>query len=239
VQPVTGGLAAILPDTVTPDAIADTLRVAHVAVSTAVGRDNGSVWLLSPHSLRIGSIVIAAANDPRSDDGALRLIDSTVFGSGHHPTTALCLEAIEEAHTHTSPDSILDVGTGSGILALAALKMGIPRATGLDTDAEALKAAAENARLNNLSDRLRLVPGGPEAVRDARPLVVANILAAPLMEMARDLVRCVGHSGSLILSGIPTSLELQVAKTYQRAGMRHVRSDIRRGWVALVLQASW
>jgi len=223
IEPLNGGLAAIMPDGVTPDRIAAVLGVVDVAVSPAVGRDNESVWLLSP---------------PASPSG-LRLTDSSAFGTGHHPTTVLCINALEEAFSVAVPDNILDVGTGSGVLALAALMMGVPRAVGLDIDADALKIAAENARLNNLIDRLQLVLGGPDAVDGVWPLVVTNVLAAPLIEMAPVLVRRVGHGGRLILSGIPCSLESEVLHTYQRLGMRCIWSQTHAGWTGLMVQASW
>jgi ribosomal protein L11 methyltransferase len=238
IEPVGDGVAAIIPDGVTPDVIAGALGVANVTVSPAVARDNGSVWLLSPRAVRIGSIVIAPPEVAAPPD-ALRLTDSTAFGTGHHPTTALCVEAIEEALTIALPESVLDVGTGSGVLALTALIMGVPRAVGLDIDADALAIAAANARLNNLADRLELVLGGPDVVDGTWPLVVANVLAAPLIEMAPVLVRRVGTRGRLILSGIPSSVESEVRRTYEHLGMRHIRSEIRAGWTVLVLQASW
>src|SRR5262249_26535287 len=158
-----------------------------------VGRDNGSVWLLNPRDFSIGSVVLAPAGRI-GPPGALRLVDSDIFGTGHHPTTALCVEALEEVLAIRVAKSILDVGTGSGILALAALKMGVPQAVGLDIDDEALNVAAQNVRLNNLAERFQLVLGGPEIVDGLWPLVVANVLAAPLIEMAPTLVRRVGHN---------------------------------------------
>lgn len=238
IEPLSDGLAAILPDGVTADVVAAALGGAVVTVSPAVARDNASVWLLSRRAIRIGSVLIAPA-EIESPPGTLRLTDSSAFGTGHHPTTALCIEAIEEAVSTTVPESILDVGTGSGVLALAALLLGVPRAVGIDIDADALKVAAEHARLNNLSDQLQLLPGGPDIVRGAWPLVVANVLAAPLIEMAPTLVRCVGNRGRLILSGIPRSLEADVRHAYQRLGMQGIRSETRAGWTILVAQASW
>ena len=174
-----------------------------------------------------------------AEPGALRLTDSAAFGTGLHPTTAMCLEAIEEALEPSTPGALLDVGTGSGVLALAALLMGVPRALGLDIDAEALRAAAENARLNGLDRRLQLTRGGPDAVAGTWPLVVANLLAAPLVELAPVLVRRVGHHGRLMLSGIASSVEKDVDRAYRRLGMQHVLARSRAGWSALVLQASW
>ena len=89
------------------------------------------------------------------------------------------------------------------MLALGALMMGVPRALGIDIDDEALRVAAENARINALDDRLQLARGGPETVTGTWPLILANVLAAPLIEMAPALVRRVGHQGQLVLSGIP------------------------------------
>jgi ribosomal protein L11 methyltransferase len=238
IEPVGGGLAAILPDGMARETVAGALGGAGVTVSAAIARDSGSVWLLSPRSVRIGGILIAPA-DGAAPPGALRLNDSIAFGTGHHPTTALCVEAMEEILTIERPDSILDVGTGSGILALAALKMGVPEAVGLDIDANALEAAAENARLNHLADRLRLVPGKPDVVAGNWPLVVANVLAAPLIEMAPVLVRRVGRQGRLILSGIPWSLEPEVRQAYEHQGMWHTGSKTRAGWTAVMVRASW
>jgi ribosomal protein L11 methyltransferase len=234
----TGAVAAIIPDDVTPESVAGTLGTPGVAVSLAVARDNGSVWLLRPRAVRIGSLLIAPPEAEAPSD-TLRLTDSAAFGTGHHPTTALCIEALEEAFAIETPDSVLDVGTGSGILALAALRMGAPRAVGIDIDPDALRIAADHARLNNLADRLQLVLGGPDAVNDVYSLVVANVLAAPLIEMAPTLVRRVGCGGRLILSGIPQSLESEVQHAYQRLGLRHIRSETRAGWTVLVAQASW
>ena len=108
------------------------------------------------------------------------------------PTTALCIEMLEEVLAVERIANVLDVGTGSGILALAALKMGVPQAVGVDIAADALKVAAENASLNGLSDRLELIHGGADAVTGVWPVGLANVLAAPLIEMAPLLVRRVG-----------------------------------------------
>jgi ribosomal protein L11 methyltransferase len=233
-----GGVAAILPDGLAPNAVRRALGGAEVRVSEAVARDNASVWLVSPRVVRVGGILIAPPGVDAPAD-ALRLIDSEAFGTGHHATTALCIEAMEEILGNERVESVLDVGTGSGILALAALKMGVAQAVGLDVDAAALEAAMENARLNELEDRLKLVRGGPGDVEGQWALVVANVLAAPLMEMAPALVRRVGRRGRLILSGIPWAIEAEVRQAYQRLGMRHSGSKTRDGWTAVVTQASW
>jgi ribosomal protein L11 methyltransferase len=134
---------------------------------------------------------------------------------------------------------MLDVGTGSGVLALAALMMGVPQAVGIDIDEEALRIAGENARLNGLDQRFEVMRGEVKGVSSRWPLIVANIVAAPLIEMASDLVRCLGHHGQLVLSGVPVSVEADVSQAYSRLGLQHLRTLSRGGWVALVLRASW
>ena len=238
VEPSRGGVAALMPDSVTPSEVKTALRLEHVSVSAAVGRDLGSVWVLSPRPLQVGALRIVPAGID-ADPGALRLVDSAAFGTGLHATTALCLEALLEIIETTSLEAVLDVGTGSGVLALAALLRGVPRALGIDTDEDALRIAAENARLNRLDTRLQLARGGPESVTERWPLVLANILAAPLIEMAPALVRCVGHHGRLVLSGIPSSVAGEVDRAYRRLGMRTIRSTSRQGWEVLILQATW
>jgi ribosomal protein L11 methyltransferase len=233
-----GGIAALMPDSVRPEQVARVLGVDEVSVSPAEGRDADSVWILSPRPIRIGGIRIVPAHTEGEPD-ALRLVDAAAFGTGLHPTTALCLEALEEAVQIAPPHAVLDVGTGSGVLALAALMMGVPRVLAIDVDEEALRVAAENARINAMGERLQLARGGPETVTGAWPLVLANLLAAPLIEMAPALVRRVGHRGQLVLSGIPSSVEQDVDRAYRRFGMRRVRVKSRAGWIALVLQASW
>jgi ribosomal protein L11 methyltransferase len=232
------GIAALMPDGVTPDQVASALGAHEISSSPAMGRDADSVWVLSPRPLRVGRLRIVPAQDA-PEPGALRLIDSPVFGTGLHPTTAMCLGALDEAVAIVRPEAMLDVGTGSGVLALAALMLGVTRATAIDIDDAALHLAGENARLNRLDGRLRLARCGPDAIAGTWPLVVANILAAPLIEMAPALVRRIGHHGQLVVSGIPRSVEADVEHAYRHLGMRRVSMKSREGWVALVLQASW
>jgi ribosomal protein L11 methyltransferase len=233
-----GGIAALMPDSVAPEEIARALGIGDVPVTPAVGRDDGSVWVLNPRPIRIGALRIVQA-DSEAEPGALRLISAGAFGTGLHPTTALALEGLLDAVRIAPPAAVLDVGTGSGVLALAALMLGVPHAVGLDLDDDALRAAAENARLNGLDRRLHLSRGGPEGLTGTWPLVLANLVAGPLIELAPALVRRVGHDGRLVLSGIRASVEADVDRAYRRAGMRRVDAKARAGWIALVLQASW
>lgn len=233
-----GRIAALMPDSVTADQVALALGVDDVSVSPAVGRDDDSVWVLSRRPIHVGRLRIVPAH-MNAEPGDLRLADTAAFGSGLHPTTVLCLEATEDAVTSTGPAAMLDVGIGSGVLALAALTLGVPRVLGIDIDDTALRVAAENARLNGFGERLQLARGGPETITGTWPLVVANVLVAPLIEMAPALVRRVGHRGQLVLSGIRSGMERDIVDAYHHLGMQRVRMPSCSGWVAIVMQASW
>ena len=133
----------------------------------------------------------------------VRLDPGLAFGSGTHATTALCLEWLESlaAHDALRGKTVLDVGCGSGILAIAALKLGAARAVGVDNDPQALAASRDNAQRNDVGDRLTVF--APEDAPDARSdVVVANILASALDELAETIAARVKPGGLLALSGI-------------------------------------
>jgi ribosomal protein L11 methyltransferase len=231
------GVAAIMPDGVTAASVANALA-GNVRVTPARGRDNESVWMLSARPVRAGRLRIVPADWP-PEAGALRMVDGPAFGTGLHPTTALCLEALDDELAAWHPERVLDVGTGSGILALAALSWGVSRVVAIDIDAEAVRVAAGNARINGLSSRLHVVHGELAALSGSWPLVLANVLAAPLVDMAPMIARHVGRSGRVVLSGIRSSLASDVDQAYRRVGMRQVRAQSRDGWSALTFHASW
>jgi len=233
-----GTLAALMPDSVAPEQLAGVLGIETLAVSAVPGRDAGSVWVLNIRPVQIGRLRIIPAAAP-ARPGDLRLVESAAFGTGLHPTTRLCLEILDDIIQSSPPQAMLDVGTGSGILALAALRLGVPSATGIDIDAPSLAVAGENARLNQLDGCLRLTAGGPDMIDGTWPLVVANVLAAPLIEMAPALVRRVGHQGHLVLSGIPAGVQEDVYRAYRHLGMRHLRTTAAETWTALILASGW
>lgn len=240
-------LAALLPDRVSR-ADARAAAGGAVRVSTAEGRDDGSVWTLSPRPVQVGHLRFVPAHAGETPDalpsearhsGAIRLADGPAFGTGLHPTTVLCLEALIEIVDAHAPASMLDVGTGSGILALAALHLGVPRATGVEIDVAALEVAREGGRLNAAGERLELLAGGPEAAEGRWPLIIANIRAGELMELVPALTRRLASRGRIVLSGIPASAGAQVTEAYERAGLVSLGAAERDGWVAPVLLASW
>lgn len=234
-----GTIAALVPDGTSPEQLGAALATTAFTVCPATPRDAESVWVLRPRAIRIGRLHVVPADAASPPAGAIRLIDSAVFGTGLHPTTALCLEALDASVAACVPRAVLDVGTGSGILALAALTMGVTEATAIDIDEQAVRVAADNACRNGMRERLTLGRGGPEVLTGTWPLVVANVVAASLIEMAPALVQRVGHRGTLLLSGVARGVDDEVARVYRRLGLHHLHTTARAGWTALMLQASW
>jgi ribosomal protein L11 methyltransferase len=157
------------------------------------------------------------------------------FGTGGHATTRLLLELLEEHATAPGlPAAILDVGTGSGVLAIAALKLGAERALGIDCDAEAIAVAEENAARNGVEARLELRRGTPEDVVAAFPLVLANIDLATFERAAPAIGRLVSRGAEALLSGL---LDDQVGRCCELwPGFRTVEVREREGWAALALR---
>jgi ribosomal protein L11 methyltransferase len=164
------------------------------------------------------------------------------FGSGHNATTALCLEALDSLARQAHPlRHVLDMGCGSGVLAIAAARV-LPaaRIIAADNDPIAVAVATENARINRLGARVRvLLATGFEhpALRRARPfdLVLANILPGPLVALAPALRRALASGGVAVLSGLLDHQAPEVAAAYCAAGFRLVRPRRRAGWTALTV----
>lgn len=153
------------------------------------------------------------------------------FGTGTHPTTRLCLEAIERLCDASPPATLLDMGAGSGILAIAALKLGAASALAIDMEEESVEACRTNAAINGVTLAALLDDRPPEKRFE---LVVANILAGPLIDMATPLSRCVGRH--LILSGLLGTQVDAVAAAYSAAGLQEIRRDKMQEWASLELR---
>ncbi|HSL75417.1 MAG TPA: 50S ribosomal protein L11 methyltransferase, partial [Candidatus Limnocylindrales bacterium] len=155
------------------------------------------------------------------DDVVLALDPGMAFGTGLHPTTRLCLMALEQLADDGRLDDarILDVGCGSGILAIAALLLGAAEALGVDTDPIAVEATTENAARNDLAGRLRARDGSLPT--GARPfdVVVANLIAGVLTPLAPLLRDEVGATGTLVASGIFSDREADVVDAFEAVGL--------------------
>jgi ribosomal protein L11 methyltransferase len=156
------------------------------------------------------------------------------FGTGHHASTRLCLARIAElGGLLRAPWELLDVGCGTGILAIAAVRLGAARALGLDHDRQALVVAAENLALNGVGDCIALSEAPVGEVAGRFGLVVANILAGTLSELAEPISARVAPGGHLALAGILASQAPEVTEHYRRAGLVEVGQAAEEDWVRL------
>ena len=174
--------------------------------------------------------------------GAVRLLmnPGLTFGTGSHASTQLCLEGIQEV---LKPDSlVLDLGCGSGILAVAALCLGARHATGVDIDPKAVDVAYENAALNGIGrDKCRFLAGNvisdrslvEELARERADLVLANIVADVIIPLAPVVPRLLAAEGTFLCSGIIDTRGDEVAAALEQAGLTVTRRREKNGWVAL------
>ncbi|MDT0499359.1 MULTISPECIES: 50S ribosomal protein L11 methyltransferase [unclassified Halomonas] len=210
-----------------------------ISVELLADRDWEREWMEDFVPLQMGErlwIVPSWHTPPEPGAVNLHLDPGLAFGTGTHPTTALCLAwldalAICEA---LEGQTVLDIGTGSGILAIAALKLGARQAVATDIDPQALTASRDNAERNGVQEQaLHLCY--PEQLDDAEtfPVVVANILAGPLVEMAPMIAGHVAPGGRLALSGILEGQAEQVLQAYREQDLRMDEPVTREGWVRL------
>ena len=179
------------------------------------------VWLDDFRPTRFGRRLWVCPQGQRAPDPHGIIVDldpGLAFGTGHHPTTALCLEWLDGAELEGR--TLLDYGCGSGILAIAALKLGAAHAIALDHDPQAIEATRVNAVANGVAERLS--PCRPEdlgTLADRLPadLVVANILAGPLVELAPTLLRNLRPGGDLVLTGVLADQVPAVSAAYTPA----------------------
>ena len=169
----------------------------------------------------------------------LRIEAGAAFGTGHHGTTVGCLQAFDELLKRRKFERVLDVGCGTGVLAIAAARTGSPIAVGTDIDGPSVRIANENATLNAAGARFVHASGlNDPLVRNDGPydLVFANILAPPLVALSQDIKLALKPGGIAILSGLLRTQERRVFAAYASKGFRLVRRIHRDAWATLVLR---
>ncbi len=194
--------------------------------------------------VRAGRFLVHGSHDRdkvQPNDVAIEIDAGQAFGTGHHGTTAGCLEVIEDVTRSRPVANALDLGTGSGVLAIAVRKLLPVPVLATDIDPIAIRVAHENARRNGIVEGIdfRVAPGfHSTAFRERGPfdLIIANILARPLMKMAPQLVANLAPGGSVILSGILAEQRWKVLAAYNGAGLAHIRTIWRNGWVTIHLR---
>jgi ribosomal protein L11 methyltransferase len=193
--------------------------------------------------VRAGRFLVHGSHDRhrrRPNDIAIEIEAGLAFGTGHHATTALCLTMIGDRLKRGVPERVLDLGTGSGVLAIALAKAARLPVLATDIDPVAVRVARENARLNGAGALVHCetATGLAHPVVSANApfdLIVANILARPLMALAPEMARRTADGGELILSGILERQRHAVVAAYVQQRFRHVRTIVRDEWVAIHL----
>ncbi|EJF88285.1 ribosomal protein L11 methyltransferase [Bartonella vinsonii subsp. arupensis OK-94-513] len=163
------------------------------------------------------------------------------FGTGHHGTTAGCLEMIAKVMKHENPKNVLDLGTGSGVLAIGIAMLKPVCVLASDIDPIAIQVAQHNIELNGVKEYITAVTAtgfshNKIASRAPFDLIVANILANPLIEIAQEMVQALQKGGSLILSGILEEQHPHVLEVYIKQGLKHIETYHRQGWVTIHLK---
>jgi ribosomal protein L11 methyltransferase len=182
---------------------------------------------------------------PAEDSVALRVQPGAAFGCGRHPTTRLALRGLEAVflknvtwRTPARATSALDIGTGSGILAIAALKLGIDRAVGIDRDVCARAEAAGNALLNDLETRLVITDKTLTRDFSAAPftLIMANLRYPTLLNLRMPMAGLLESDGALVLSGIKKEEQAGILKAYAESGLHNWWTKEDKGWASIVLR---
>lgn len=215
--------------------------VSDVRVSNLQEQDWANAWKEHFQVHRIGDRVVIRPPwreyEPEDDDVVIVLDPGMAFGTGLHPSTRLSMLGTEEV---VKPgDTVLDVGTGSGILAFAAAKLGAEKVDTVDVESVAVKATADNAELNHLSDKINVELG---SVGEGEPfwgeqydVVLANIISRILIELSEAIVAHTKPGGYMVLAGIIETREQDVIDAFEAAGARVTNRRFAEDWVSLVL----
>ncbi|RKR06422.1 [LSU ribosomal protein L11P]-lysine N-methyltransferase [Kushneria sinocarnis] len=201
-------------------------------------RDWSREWMEGFEPLQMGRRlwIVPSWQEAPDPEGVNLLLDpGLAFGTGTHPTTALCLRWLDELADQgaLTGAEIMDIGCGSGILAIAALRLGARHAIGTDIDPQALQASRDNARRNEIEDDdfdLYLPEQAPDS---AHGVVIANILAMPLIELADTIAGSVAPGGRIALSGILVHQAESVLEAYRERGLIMHEPTEQEGWIRL------
>jgi ribosomal protein L11 methyltransferase len=219
---------------------------AALTVETVAETDWVAQSLAGLKPVRAGRFIVHGAHDRarvKPNDLGIEIEAALAFGTGHHGTTRGCLLALDELAKRRRARKVLDLGTGSGVLAIAAAKRLHARITASDIDWVAVEAARGNARLNRAGAAITFVrAAGTKARAIARgapyDLIFANILLGPLLRLAVPLSRLAGPRAHVVLSGLLPAHGNAVLAIYRAQGLRLERRIALDGWVTLVMKNS-
>ena len=177
-------------------------------------------------------------------DGGEREVEITpgvAFGRGFHPTTKLCIKALERIFSdgdsdNHAPKKVLDVGCGSGVLSICASLLGAEEVAGLDIDHMIVSEALDNVSANAQSSKVKIVLGSIEDIEGAFDLITANVLIGSMLPMSEEIASRVKPGGRLLLSGIKDEESDTVIERFSSHGLRLLKKDVEREWTAILLK---
>lgn len=200
-------------------------------------RDWSVAWRTHHRPMQVGprSWVHPPWEKPPRPGVAVAIDPGMAFGTGSHPTTALCLERCDELLSRFPGADLLDVGTGSGVIALLAKMLGAGRVVGTENDPVSLEAARQGAALNGIDGVDWVLAEDPAAVPGRFKIVIANILLNTLEELAPAIAGKVADGGRLVLSGLLAAQGDAAERAYVAQGLRPVARKEREGWLRVEL----
>lgn len=194
-----------------------------------------NAWKKYYHAMDIGKrlAIVPGWEQYDTDRTAITMDPGMAFGTGTHETTALCLEVLDERVR--GGERVLDIGTGSGILAIAALKLGAAAAEGVDIDPMCVRTAGENAARNGVEDRLTVLVGDlSDKASGQYDIITANIVASAILSLAPHVPPLLAPGGWFMASGIIDERKQEVLDGLQAAGLHPVEVYEKRGWVCIL-----
>ncbi len=213
-------------------------RAIPLSVQRVPSQDWNEAWTRSVKPLRIGRLVIRPSWEPAElgpRDIEIVLDPKQAFGTGHHATTRMLLEWLQT--DIRGGEHILDVGTGSAILAMAAVKLGAASAIGVEIDSVAVDCATEYVELNGLADRIEVLCGTladlPQGRRTTADLVLANLDRQTVLDLGDDLACSALRGASILISGILVEQQTEIMDRLSSLGLACVERREEEGWVAL------
>jgi ribosomal protein L11 methyltransferase len=223
--------------------IAETSPELNARVEEVVERDWVTMSLEGLPPVSAGPFFVAGSHAiARHAPGKIAVLIEAgpAFGTGHHGTTLGCLLALDDVRRRHAIGKVLDLGTGSGVLAIAALKAGATMALGTDIDFDSVPVANENAKKNNVTGFTAMHVRGANhpRIRQAAPYdtVFANILMKPLIGLAPEIARLTAPGGTIILSGLLHHQAMQVRHAFEGHGILFERRIRKDGWSTLVMR---
>ena len=198
-----------------------------------------NAWKKYYHAMDIGSrlAIVPGWEQYETDRTVITMDPGMAFGTGTHETTSLCLETLDSLVK--GGERVLDIGTGSGILAIAALKLGAAVAEGVDIDPMCVRTAGENAQRNGVADRFRVLVGDlSDKASGQYNIITANIVAAAILSLAPHVPALMAPGARFIASGIIDTRKDEVLTGLRAAGLEPVEVKEKRGWACIICKTA-